>query len=561
MLLQRIGRWACLRTGLLLASLGAAPGLFGQTAPEKPVLPPTVVATYDVVFSKVGQSTAMDIFRPQTGGPHPVILAIHGGGFRRGARSSYWNLCAKAAQRGYVCATTSYRLAPMHQFPAAVEDAKAAVRFLRANSKEYGIDPAKIGVTGGSAGGHLALMLGANGATDIFRGTAGNLDQSSDVQAVVNYFGPTDFVHSYLKSVDAGEVLPLFLGGDLKYNKQAHIQASPLYYVTPQFAPTLTLHGTKDTYVAYEHATWITARLQAAEVEAELETIAGAGHGFKGVDAERAETRLFEFFDRQLKTSAQTRIYVSDHGAKGEVVEMEWPSGRELRRWPNGRGHDVQVLSNGNVLFTNGPGKQATEVDSSGKTVWTCCENMPHILAAQRLANGNTLIGDAVSGQVVEVDSSGKQVWRYASDDIAKMRSRNSHRTVAGTTLIAVEADAKVIEVDSQGQIVWQWQDPQGNKRRLYQARRLNNGNTVMSLSNPGQVVEVDRAGKIVRSIGGTDLAIQMGWTSGFTMLPNGNLLIADYMGRRLLEVDGQGKVVHQLKTGVRNIASIATLP
>ena len=119
------------------------------------------------------------------------------------------------------------------------------------------------------------------------------------MQAVVNFYGPTDFTHSYEpgKSVDAAEVLPLFLGGDLEHERREHIRASPLYYVNPLAAPTLTIHGTKDTYVNYEHALWITERLKAAGVDTELVTIEGAGHGFKGADAEFAEKKMFEWFD------------------------------------------------------------------------------------------------------------------------------------------------------------------------------------------------------------------------------------------------------------------------
>ena len=137
------------------------------------------------------------------------------------------------------------------------------------------------------------------------------------------------------------------------------------------------------------------------------------------------------------------------------------------------------------------------------------------------------------------------------------MRMRNAHRTENGTTLIAVEAEAKLIEVDSAGKIVWSWQAPEGAKRRLYQGRRLANGNTLMSLSDPGEVVEVDPSGKVVRSIAGSKMDIQFGWASGFVPLPGGGLLIADYTGRRLVEVDSAGKVVHELRTGPRTVATV----
>ena len=542
-----------------MLSLLFALTLAQQPAPAPPQIPDDVLAELDVEYSRVGERVAMDLFRPKTPGPHPTILAIHGGGFRGGNRRSYIPLCIKAAQKGYVCATASYRLSPRNQFPAHLEDAKAAVRFLRANAAKYAIDPANIGATGGSAGGHLVLMLGLTANNKSFEGTGPNRDVSSAVKAVVNYYGPTDFTRSYDpgKSVDAAQVLPLFLGGDLEHNRQAHILSSPLYYVTPQASPILSIHGTKDTYVAYEQSIWLTDKLKAAGVETELVTINDAGHGFKGADADYAEKRMFEFFEKQLKPAPQTKILISDHGPAGQIVAMLWPSGRELWTIPNDRGHDVQSLSNGGVLLTVGAQKKIVETDAAGKTVWTCCDGLEHPLAAQRLDNGNTLIGDAKAGRVIEVDRSGKVQWQYATADLANMRMRNVHRTAQGTTFIAVEADAKLIEVDRDGKIVWQWQAPEGSKRRLYMGRRLANGNTVMSISDPGEIVEVDPSGKVVRSIAGKNLEIQFGWASGFTQLPNGNLLISDYTGRRLVEVDAKGAVVNQLRLGHRTVASL----
>src|SRR5262249_31797139 len=157
----------------------------------------------------------------------------------------------KLAQKGYVAATVTYRLAPKYQFPAAIFDVKAAVRWMRANAAKYHIDPERIGVTGGSAGGHLAQFLGVTGGVQRLQGDGGNPEQSSRVAFVVNYFGPSDFPKSYGKSVDAAQVLPLFLGADLEHARRRHIEASPLYWVTPDAAPTLCIHGTKDNYVAH----------------------------------------------------------------------------------------------------------------------------------------------------------------------------------------------------------------------------------------------------------------------------------------------------------------------
>ncbi|HLH57080.1 MAG TPA: alpha/beta hydrolase [Verrucomicrobiae bacterium] len=231
----------------------------------------------------------------------PAILCIHGGGFRAGTREGYDGLCLRLAHRGFVAATVTYRLAPKYQFPAAVYDVKAAVRWLRAHREQYRIDPAKIGVTGDSAGGHLAQFLGVTAGVPEFEGDLGNGSESSAVTCVVNRYGPSDFTKSYGASVDAAEVLPLFLGGNLETARQKHIRASPLNWVTPNAAPTLLLHGTEDKYVAYEQALWMRDRLLACGVEARLVTFQGAGHGFKGEDAARAEAELIEFFEKKLK--------------------------------------------------------------------------------------------------------------------------------------------------------------------------------------------------------------------------------------------------------------------
>ena len=528
-------------------------------APKPPAVPDTVLADRDVVFSNVGGRQTMDIIRPKDGATsHPTVLLIHGGGFRAGTKEGYIPLAVKFAQRGYVAATATYRLSPGAQFPAAVEDSKAAVRFLRANAAKYGIDPNHIGALGGSAGGHLVLMLGLTAGVAEFEGSGPNREQSSAVQAVVDDYGPTDFTQSYSKSVDAAEVLPMFLGGDLNHDRLAHIKSSPLNWVTPNAAPILAIHGTLDPYVAYEQSLWLVERLIAAGVPAELETITGAGHGFKGADADRADARAFAWFDKYLKPQpVQHTLLISDHGPNGEIAEIEWPSAKVLWTAPNEHGHDVQQLPNGHVLFTINPKKIVSELDANHKEVWSYSEGLEHPIAAQRLANGNTLISDAKLGKVIEVTPDKKVVWKYESADMANMRSRNAHRTDAGTTLVAIEAEGKIIEVDKAGKIVWQWQAPNGKDRRLYMGRRLANGNTMASLSNPGELVEVDPSGKILRSIGGLDPAIRMGWVSGFTALPDGNLLINDYTGRRIIEVDAKGKVVNQWRTGSRTIASI----
>ena len=268
-----------------------------------PQVPDSVIWETGIEYSNSGGvQLQLNLARPKEGvGPFPAVLCIHGGGFRAGNRESYDGLCLRLAERGFVAATMTYRLAPQNKFPAAVHDTKAAVRWLRANAVKYAINPDRIGVTGGSAGGHLAQFLAVTANVPQFEGTGGNPEQSSAVACVVNVYGPSDFTKSYGKSVDAHEVLPLWFGGNLETARNLHVQGSPLYWVTPDSAPTLCIHGTEDKYVAHEQAVWLVDKLKAATVEAELLTLEGAGHGFKGADAEKADAALFAFFETHLK--------------------------------------------------------------------------------------------------------------------------------------------------------------------------------------------------------------------------------------------------------------------
>jgi acetyl esterase/lipase len=542
---------------LPLAALFAA-ALFAQ-----PRVPDSVLLERGIEYSRVGEPQLLDIARPKSAqGRLPAVVAIHGGGFRAGKRDSYLPLILGLAERGYVAATVDYRLSPKHQFPAAVEDVKASVRWMRANAGRYGIDPDRIGAIGGSAGGHLVLMLGLTAGVAEFEGTGPNREFSSKVQCVVDYYGPSDFTKSYGASVDAAEVLPMWLGGDLSSQEKLHRRASPLNWVSPNAAPILAIHGTEDKYVAHDQSVWLTDRLGSAGAHAELLTLPGAGHGFKGEDAVKAERAAFAFFDRFLTAPVRhQRILVADHGPAGEVILMDWPSGRIHWKVPNQRGHDVQSLPGGNVLYTVGPARKVVEIDSNRNEVWSYGSNegLEHPISAQRLPDGNTLIHDARKGETIEVTRDKKIVWRYSNPELANMQSRNARRTPQGTTLISVEVLGKIIEVDANGNIVWSFTPEGGARRRPYRGMRLVNGDTLVSMTDPGEVVQVARDGKIVRSFGGLQPKLRMGWASGTDLFTNGNLLINDYTGRRLIEVDSSGVIVNELR-GPWNIASVSVV-
>ncbi|MCW3095910.1 MAG: alpha/beta hydrolase [Chthonomonadaceae bacterium] len=307
MVSRNVKGFALLLPALLIGSLSTARGQEARSPVVaqriQPLLKPEeITVENDIEYANPDdQHLKVNMARPAKGvGPFPAIVCIHGGGFRAGDRNGYNDMIRQLAQRGYVAVTVEYRLAPKYPFPAAVYDVKASVRWLRANAKKYNVNPVLIGAMGGSAGANLAEILGVTEGVKMLEGTEGNLNQSSAVQAVVSYFGPTDFTKSYGKSVDAAEVLPLYLGGDLVKERVRHLQASPLYWITPIAAPTLCIHGTKDTYVADEQAHWFVDKMKATGVEAELLTLENAGHGFGGGDARRADEAMFAFFKSHL---------------------------------------------------------------------------------------------------------------------------------------------------------------------------------------------------------------------------------------------------------------------
>jgi acetyl esterase/lipase len=149
----------------------------------------------DLTYGKGGNvDLKLDLAMPNQGnGPFPAVVCVHGGGWKAGNRQQLEKTIEGLAARGHVGVTISYRLTPTAQFPAQIEDCKAAVRWLRANAAMYHVNSERIGALGFSAGGHLVCLLGTTDKNDGLEGQGGNPDQSSRVQAVVSFFGPTDF--------------------------------------------------------------------------------------------------------------------------------------------------------------------------------------------------------------------------------------------------------------------------------------------------------------------------------------------------------------------------------
>jgi acetyl esterase/lipase len=256
-----------------------------------------------VVYGKGGTADLMlNLAMPKEGdGPFPAIVCIHGGGWRGGKRESLDDVIVLFARKGYVAVTVSYRLAPDAKFPAQIEDCKAAVRWLRANAKKYRADPDRIGAVGFSAGGHLCCLLGVTDKKDGLEGSGGNADQSSRLQAVCSYFGPTDLCEKTWSKEVEEQVLAPFVGASFEEKPELYKKVSPITYVAKGAPPFLFFHGSKDTLVAPRHSKVMCEKLQATGGKAKCVILEGEGHGWRGDKLKDSVDQTIAFFDECLK--------------------------------------------------------------------------------------------------------------------------------------------------------------------------------------------------------------------------------------------------------------------
>lgn len=242
---------------------------------------------------------------PKSDKPLPVIVFVHGGGWRKGDKSSGANHLLRFVEtREYAAVSVGYRLTDEAQWPAQIHDCKAAIRWIKAHASEYFLDPAKIAVWGTSAGGHLVSMLGTSGDVKELEGTLGkHLDQDSRVTCVVNYFGPQNFVTMIRQpsSIDRtqGRDYPeaLLLGGPVPEREGVAKEASPVTHISAGDPPFFTAHGTKDQLVPFAQAEELHADLTKAGVPSILQEITHGGHGFRSVDLDQ---RVKRFLDLHL---------------------------------------------------------------------------------------------------------------------------------------------------------------------------------------------------------------------------------------------------------------------
>jgi len=305
---------------LLAATLGFAadpppPAETPKATPKPPPPPPPgVEVVHDVeIGNGGGRVLHAEIAYPKNppSGPMPAVLWIHGGGWYAGDHKS--NPAMILVTRGYFTASIEYRLSGEAKWPAQIEDCKLGVRWLRANAAKYHVDPEHIGCWGLSAGGHLVACLGTMDDPK-FEGNGGYPGVSSRVQAVVDFYGPTDMtegsegIQSVAEGVDASYVFGLF-GAHFSDKPGIWKEGSPIVYVKASDPPFLMVHGDKDKTVPHTQSEKLLAALQKAGVPAELITVKGGGHGLQAAPGEppaepgpgAINAAVLAFFNKYLK--------------------------------------------------------------------------------------------------------------------------------------------------------------------------------------------------------------------------------------------------------------------
>jgi acetyl esterase/lipase len=258
----------------------------------------------DIEYAKVGDNPlTIHFYAPKSPSskPLPCIVWIHGGGWQNGDKSSGLARVGKWVATGeYAGASVGYRLTDVASWPAQIHDCKAAIRYLRANAKQLGIDPDRIGVWGASAGGHLVSLLGTSGDVKELEGELGTTGVSSRVTCVVDYCGPSDFLRfdaDAPKMSQPGQPVYKLFGGPLKDKLEMAKLASPATHASQDDPPFLIVHGTDDKTVPLDQGVSFHEIQRKAGMNTTLVKIEGGGHGIGGVEI---ESRVKSFFDRHL---------------------------------------------------------------------------------------------------------------------------------------------------------------------------------------------------------------------------------------------------------------------
>ncbi|MFG0333150.1 MAG: alpha/beta hydrolase fold domain-containing protein [Maioricimonas sp. JB049] len=262
----------------------------------------------DLTYATVGNAALrLDLYRPAAAEQPPLIVWIHGGAWRAGSKQRMplgW-----LVKKGYAVASIDYRLSPVARFPAQIHDCKAAIRFLRAKQKEYGYNADHIAVAGSSAGGHLAALVGVTNGHPSLEGTIGaHLEQSSNVAAIIDWYGPTNFMTILQQSTPHGlsvrvPALQLLIGDRPENVPDPARLASPVFHVDEADPPLLILHGDQDPQVPINQSHELQARYKQHGLPVQFEVVHGGAHGGElFFDAPRRKL-VEDFLDEHLRNA------------------------------------------------------------------------------------------------------------------------------------------------------------------------------------------------------------------------------------------------------------------
>lgn len=272
----------------------------------------------DVPYAKVSSAQKLDIYLPEAGdGPFPVIIAIHGGAFKLGSKTG-GDIAPmlKGLDHGYAVVSVDYRLSGEAIFPAAVNDVKAAIRFIRANGAQYKLNPDKIATWGDSAGGNLASIAGTTGGTDdLYDPALGNITVSDKVTAVVDWFGPLSFLEMDSQFAGAGMTPAMgktsiatspesqYIGQLITNAPELVAKANPATYISAGDPAFLIQHGTADGNVPIQQSKDFALKLESVigKGNVTLTLLEGAGHGGSLFNSEENMKIVFDFLDKYMK--------------------------------------------------------------------------------------------------------------------------------------------------------------------------------------------------------------------------------------------------------------------
>ncbi len=261
----------------------------------------------DIQYAEVdGHRLLLDLYLPTKVEDPALVVWVHGGAWRRGSRSSM--PLGELVKSGFAVASVDYRLSPVAKFPAQVHDCKSAIRFLRANAEKYGYNAERIGIAGSSAGGHLVALIGVTNGHEALEGTVGDHDdQSSDVQAIVDYYGPTNFMTILPQSTPHGlsvrvPALQLLLGDRPEEVPDLARLASPVFHVDANDPPLLLIHGDQDPQVPINQSHELHAKYREHNLPVTFEVVHGGAHGGDSFHDERRNDLVQKFFTKHLSS-------------------------------------------------------------------------------------------------------------------------------------------------------------------------------------------------------------------------------------------------------------------